>query len=138
VAARNGWLMVLLLSGVAAVCLGVSAMMLFYIAPTNATRARTISRFLGAARSKDRDTLRLTLGTGAQIDEDFRLREVPASTGFAMEGGDLGFDDTSCVRGVLLPQRVQLALYLAEQRGKWNVVRAANSDPECADRLGAE
>jgi hypothetical protein len=100
-----------------------------------AARDVAIEDFLRAVRRDDMKAVRKAAARGARLDEAFLQTHVRPSTGFKQNSSDIGFDATSCVRGGVPPSRHQLVLKLVKHEGRWKVLRAANRDKDCEERL---
>lgn len=62
------------------------------------------------------------------------LQAAPRSTSFTIGNSALGFED-SCASVALRPHHDQMFVFLERRDGRWRVVRAGPSDPDCAVRL---
>lgn len=103
--------------------------------PVIQERDRAVAAFFDAYREGDDETVESLTARKAKIDDALLRREVPKSETFEALDDVIGFDGTSCVRGVLRPNDVQITLFLVEDDPEWKVRRAGRNDDECYDRL---
>jgi hypothetical protein len=100
-----------------------------------ADREAALEAFLRAVRRGDMAAVRRDAAPGAKLDEAFLRTYIRPGTGFKEGSSMIGFDDTSCVRGTILPGGQQLVVMLVKRQGRFRVFRAANREKECDDRL---
>lgn len=134
--ARQLWLVALILAGVGLLMFPLAAMLGLYLAPLSEGRDAAVEAFLGAVRRGDEEALRGATIEGAQLDRAFLEREIRPTTGFEATSSDIGFDDTSCIRGHV-SSGAQLVMRLEKRGDRWQVVRAGNRDAECDADLDA-
>lgn len=122
----------LLLSGV--LFMAVAAGVAVFVLPGLARRDEAVTKFLGAYRSGDQRAVAAVTAPNAAIDEALLRSAVHASSSFVQGSSTLGGGE-SCVRGVLMPNRIEVILYLEEGSDGWKVLRAAKNDPACEKDL---
>jgi hypothetical protein len=103
-------------------------------AKDNAAKA-TAEEFTGYVRAGEQKKAKGLCAPGATIDEVFLQREVPKSTRLEIANYVRGFDDSVCLSGLLMPNRVPLVMALELSNEEWRVVRAAHTDSDCDERL---
>jgi hypothetical protein len=127
--------LVLTLGGAAAVAIAIGLFVVVGVAPGVAERDRAVFAFFQAYRDGDVAAVERLTAKNAKVDRDFLEREVPLSKSFELGDNSTDFHGDSCVRGLLLPNRVQVVLFLRRRTSEWQVLRAAQRDSECEPQL---
>ncbi len=117
----------ILLSIPGIVLLPICVIIAVYVGPAESASERAARSFVDAVRKGTRDD-------AASLDHDAQS-QIRAATEFHLDDVWIGFDDTACIVGELLPHRARLVLALVKVNGIWKVRRAAPRDPECDKRL---
>lgn len=128
------WVFVGMLCGGGILLGGAAGVFGLFLAPAVAKRDRAVEAFIEALREGDDDAVERLSAAKAEIDRDHLDREVPKSRVFEIGQSAMG-GGTSCVRGLLEPNHIQITIYLVERGERWKVARAGKKDPECDERL---
>lgn len=114
--------------------MAIAAVLGVFVAPVVGRRDEAVLAFFDAYRNGDNVAVAALTAKNAQVDDTLLRSEAPKSRSWK-QGNSVSGGGESCVRGMLMPNRVQVVLYLEEGKDGWKVVRAAENDARCEEDL---